>query len=70
MWTETQEDYSIKPYLRWVLVPEKLLRDEERVTPAGIVTTQTVLMTDEKLWGHEGAPKKEAKERELAECVV
>ena len=54
-----------------VLIPEKLLRDEERVTPAGIVTTETVSKTDERLWGIGSArPKQESQELELVEVSL
>ena len=52
-------------------VPEKLILDEERVTPAGIVTTQTVSKTDERLWGIGSArPKQESQELELVEVAL
>ena len=57
--------------MEMIEIPEKLLHDEERVTPAGIVTTQTANKTDERLWGIGSArPKAESQELELVEVAL
>jgi hypothetical protein len=54
-----------------VTMSEDLLRDRDRVTPAGVVDTKTASDAEVELWGHESAPVKQEKpERELAEATL